>query len=360
MNIDCLKNKNISKNKRYALLFGGKGCEREVSVAGAYRFLKEAQKINLDFLSVFISPEFDFYIFEGVPEDLRNISRDEFSKRLIPTHPMKVNGVAGFLKRDELIPIRLVFPLLHGDFGEDGVIQGLLSSLGMNFVGADNFTGAVATDKVYSKIIARFAGVPTLPERVISDKGANVKDLIDDIEQSFGFPVFIKPARLGSSIGASLVKEKESLGRSLELAFSVSDRVMVEPALLSKRELECAYYHIGARKIITDPAEISFDEAFYDYDLKYKRTNGVRLITCADVSDEVRCRIREYTDALSDALCIRHIARFDYFLLPDGRIYFNEVNTMPGMTGTSLYSAMLEEAGLSFSDFLTSFLELDS
>ena len=356
MNID-LRNKRDLQDGAYVLLFGGVGYEREVSLSGAYHFLTEAEKISFDFLPVFINPNGDFYIFNGKASDIPKINGRAQKNLLVATEPVKIGKKAGFLKDGKILPVKLVFPLLHGDYGEDGVVQGLLTALGMNFVGADNFAGAIASDKVYSKIIARSCGVPTLPEIVLKE-GEDTRSVSLKIEESFGFPVFVKPARLGSSIGASLVKSKQELSKSLKKAFSVAKRVMIEPAVSDKRELEVAYYSIGGRKIITPPAEIALGARFYDFDLKYNARERVSLFPRASVSDEVCERVRSYSGLIAEAISVRHVARFDFFLLPGGEVYFNEVNTMPGMTETSLYSEMLRESGLGFSDFILSLREI--
>lgn len=347
------KTNSFFKEDTCVLLFGGAGYEREVSVSGAYSFLKTAESVGADFLPIFIDANGDFYIFRGKADDVLKINRISTRKKLIPTSPVRISGKSGFWVDGEIFSPKLVFPLLHGDFGEDGIIQGLLSAFDINFVGADTFTGAISSDKVYSKIIARSVEVPTLPEIVVT-KGEKTDEIISGIDKSFGFPVFVKPARLGSSIGASVAKSKQQFSKSLKKAFSVSQRVMIEPALLEKRELECAYYNVGGRKIITPPAEVSANGKFYDFDLKYKRSDSVSLVPIADVSDDVKNIIIDYTDRLANAISARHIARFDFFLLPDGSVYFNEVNTMPGMTSSSLYSAMLRGAGMEFSDFILS------
>lgn len=356
MNID-LRRESHSEKQRYVLLFGGRGYEREISLLGAERFLSEAEKINFDFLPVFISKNGDFFIFSGKARDIPSLRGRWDKSLLVPTTPARIRGVGGFLSDGAFIPAKLVFPLLHGDFGEDGVIQGMLAALGMKFFGADNFTGAVACDKVYSKLIARSVGVPTLPELVF-ERGRDALSVEREISESFGFPAFVKPARLGSSIGASFVPTRRELSRALKKAFSVARRIMVEPAVSEKRELEVAYYHVGKRRMITPPAEISAIGGFYDFNLKYKSGNGVSLNARAVLDDETAVCVRSYTERLAEALSVRHAARFDYFLLPDGRVYFNEVNTMPGMTATSLYSEMLRGEGLELSDFIRSLEEI--
>ena len=336
MNIDSVL-KNDSREGKYALLFGGAGCEREVSLAGAKEFLKTAESIGLEILPIFIDSGGDFYIFVGNADDVLKINKRSSRKMLVPTSPIRIDGQSGFYLDGGIVPIRLVFPLLHGDMGEDGVIQGLLCAMNFSFVGADNFTGALAADKIYSKIVARSVGVLTLPE-IVASPDTDIKELAENVEEAFGFPVIVKPARLGSSIGVSLAKSKQEFSKSLKKAFSRSDRIMIEPALMEKRELECAYYSIGKRKIITPPAEISYSGGFYDFDLKYKALEKVDLIPRADVSETAVDKIKSYTDTLARAMLVRHIARFDYFLAPDGKVYFNEVNTMPGMTRSSLFS----------------------
>ena len=357
MNI-YLRRKRHSEKQRYVLLFGGRGCEREISLLGAERFLSEAERINFDFLPVFINKNGDFFIFSGKASEIPLLKSGRDSSHLTPTSPVRIAGISGFLSDGVIIPARLVFPLLHGDFGEDGVIQGMLSALGMNFFGADNFTGAVSADKVYSKLIARSVGVPTLPELVLRE-ARDITEIQREIEESFGFPAFVKPIRLGSSIGASQVPSNRELPRALKRAFSVAGQVMIEPAITEKRELEVAYYCACKKRMITPPAEISAEGGFYDFNLKYKSTGGVSLIARADIDDCTKERVRSYTERLSEALSVRHAARFDYFLLPDGRVYFNEVNTMPGMTATSLYSEMLRGEGLDISDFILNLRQID-
>ena len=356
MNID-LRAKRPSREGRYVLLFGGSGCEREISLLGAERFLAEAERINFDFLPIFISKSGDFFIFSGRAEDISRLSGRADKSLLTPTSPVRLSGVSGFLDDGDIIPVKLVFPLLHGDFGEDGVIQGLLSALGMKFFGADNFIGAVAADKFYAKLLARSVGVPTLPEIVLRQK-RDASSLTRKIKESFGFPVFVKPVRLGSSIGASLAEGERELPRALRRAFSVAEHVMIEPAVLEKRELEVAYYGVGGRKIITPPAEISADGGFYDFDLKYKSRGGVSLSAVADVDEKTRELVRLYAERIAEVFSLRHAARIDYFLLPDGRLYFNEINTMPGMTAASLYSEMLRRAGVTQKDFILSLCEI--
>lgn len=356
MNIDFGSSRS-KKDERYVLLFGGRGCEREVSISGACEFLKTAERIGFDFLPIFIDSEGDFYIFRGRAEDVSKISTRASRKLLVPTALIRYQGKSGFLSDGEIIGVKLVFPLLHGDFGEDGVIQGLLTALGINFVGADNFTGALTADKVYTKIIARECGVPTLPEVVLTPE-ESFKDAALNIENRFGFPAFVKPVRLGSSIGASVAKSKQELTKSLKTAFKVSKRVMVEPAIFEKRELECAFYNIGKRRIIAPPGEIRVGSGFYDFDLKYKSGSLAELSVRAQIPWDVRDKIISYSERLANALALRHMARLDYFLLPGGSVYFNEVNTMPGMTGASLYPAMLCGEGLGFSDFILSLKEV--
>lgn len=358
MNIDSVS-KNNSREGKYALLFGGAGYEREVSVAGAHGFLKTAESIGLEILPIFIDSGGDFYVFCGKADDVLKINKRASRKILVPTSPVRINGESGFYLDGSIIPIKLVFPLLHGDMGEDGVIQGLLSALNIDFVGADNFTGALAADKIYSKIVARSVGVPTLPEIAVSPD-TDIGEIVESIEKTFGFPVIVKPARLGSSVGVSLAKSKQEFSKSLKKAFLCSNRIMVEPALMEKRELECAYYSTGKRKIITPPAEVSFSGEFYDFDLKYKSQEKVELIPKADVSGAVVDKIKSYTETLARAMLARHIARFDYFLAPNGEVYFNEVNTMPGMTPSSLFSKMLLLEGIEYSDFILSFKDLDT
>ena len=199
------------------------------------------------------------------------------------------------------------------------------------FIGCAPTVGAVCRDKFTVKAVANSLGIPTLPARLISP------------DDEIALPCFIKPRCLGSSIGASGARDKKELQSALENAFGYTDRIMVEPLIESKRELECGYFGVKGKEIFTNAGEILSNGRFYDYDSKYG--GGTRTATVADISPKINEKIKEYSARLVAALGVRHISRIDFFLVGED-IYFNEINTMPGFTEESLYPRMLAEYGI--------------
>ena len=355
MNAECIKNDNFKeKNKTFssALVFGGQGYERDVSRLGAVGFLNAANKLKIDLLPIYIDKDGNFFVYSGGISQIAEVEKELPKSQLTPTYPVKIFGKSGFLLGDDVLPIERAFLLLHGDYGEDGIIQGALKTAGISFFGSETLEGALLCDKAYTKIVASYYGVKTLPF-LIFKKGF---DLIDESESEaakrFGYPLFIKPANLGSSVGASVAKCKQEFIKSIENGLSVSDKLIIEPAIEDKREIECAYFNLAGRNIISTPGEVLTGGKFYDYNLKYSKENAVSAIPSALLSKEEKEAVMQYAGVLADAFSVRHIARFDFFLTADSQIYFNEVNTMPGMTASSLYSLMLEKEGIAFEEFI--------
>jgi D-alanine-D-alanine ligase len=346
-----------------AVIYGGRGEEREISKKSAESFIKACRSAGVPIIRVFIDKDGSFYIEseDELPRNGKNfaVGGDENSENRrnlresgdtipknpkdlcrIPTYPVRLLGKSGFLVGGEVIEVRGAFPILHGDFGEDGTVQGALITAGVGLFGNDTRSGAILSDKAYTKMIAEHYGVPTVPFVTVTRE--DISKAINSCE-ALGYPLIVKPVSLGSSIGISQAYSKDELISSLELAFSYSERAVCEKFIEDKRELECAYFSVGDKRLITPPAEVLV-KGFYDYDKKYRLPTEV--IPVAEIRDTVREKIISYTDTLSSAFSVKHISRFDYFLLPSGEIFLNEVNTCPGMTESSLYLRMLDMAGL--------------
>lgn len=337
-----------------AVIFGGAGAEHDISRLSACGFIAEAEQLNFDILPIFVDKNGDFYIYVGDTSEIGDISRAINRDALLPTFPTRLSGKCGFAFGGGIIQVSLAVPVLHGDFGEDGRVQGLLECAGIRLAGADTVSGAVMSDKAYSKAVAAAAGVKTLPWLVctIGEFSADASALVGRVVLEIGLPAFIKPTGLGSSIGAAAAYSESEIYVALERAFSVSERVMAEPLLQGKRELECAFFDMHGKRVISHPAEVITQGGFYDYGRKYLNTDEVRLSVHADVPGSVASLVRKTSGVLAAALGARHIARFDYFLAGNGELYFNEVNSFPGLTSGSLYTRMLAECGIGYSDFV--------
>ena len=323
--------------KRIALLYGGASSEHDVSVLG-YEYVSELlQGTEYEIIPVYISKNGDWSVTtNGAP---------------ITVYPTAKSG--GSLNTEYgLIQIDAAIPLLHGDGGEDGSVQGALECARIPYVGADVCTSALCLDKTYSKAIARSLGIPTLssvsPKRYESAKAA-----LSECKEALNFPLFIKPRRLGSSLGACSATSEDEFLKGYEIASRLGDGlVIVEECLEEKRELECAFVEIGCKKIVTSPGEILIG-GFYGYGEKYG--GKTKTAPLARVEASVSETITEYASLLAEAMMLRHLGRIDFFLSGD-KIFFNEINTFPGFTRESLYPKMLSVCGINPRDALISFI----
>lgn len=310
----------MTNNRRtLALIYGGIGAEREVSISGMRFVLPLIDKEKYNILPVLIDTDSRWLIND-----------DEVT--LTP---------GGFIYRDEFVPIDVAFPLLHGDYGEDGVVQGALDNALIPYVGCDTVSGGAARDKAVMKEVAASLDIPTLPWRLILASD-DLDMAVLDAERTIGYPMFIKPSRLGSSVGTSFARNRESLIIAINTALRFGSRVIIEKMLSPLRELECAFLSVDGEEIFTPPGEILCD-GFYDYNTKY--SSGDNTTSRADIPPEISSTLIDYSDRLVRAVGIRQIARIDFFL-SEGRLYFNEINTMPGFTATSLYPRMIARAGI--------------
>ena len=358
-------NKNELKMPTFAILFGGRGEERHISELSAAALIKKAECAGREPLKIGITPGGDWFIYLGDSEGVKDGSWISRPDSLISTYPVRLAGVSGFLADGCITEVEYVLPMLHGRFGEDGVLQGALETASIPYVGCDVTSGALSFDKAYTKLVAESVGVPCVPWVLLVNGGSHdtvrgrtafsLEDATELAEKLISYPVFVKPAAEGSSIGASRADDRDGLVRSLREALAYGPRVLIEKALTDKREIECAYFDGAGGEIFAHPWQIRADGGFYDFERKYK--SGAHLER-ADISPSDLGLVREYSSLLKTALGIRDISRFDYFLTPDGSLYFNEVNTMPGFTDSSLYPVMLSDEGVGTADLLSRLSEI--
>lgn len=314
---------NDINRARVALIYGGRGHEREVSNRGKAHVLPLIDRERYSVFPIFID------------KDGRWLYEDD-EVFLIP---------GGFYcpTKSLSLPIDCAFPLLHGDFGEDGMVQGALECVKIPYVGSDYRVAAACRDKALVKAVAKSLDIPTLPfTLIIKCEGADYA--VRRAESHFRYPMIVKPTCLGSSIGVCSANTKESLRQAVNKVFKISDRAIIEPCLTVKRELECGYFGTKSKELFTNPGEILLN-GMYGYEEKYISPD-VKTAVRADLGAEITERIREYSRRLVRALGVRHLARIDFFL-SGGEIYFNEINTMPGFTEGSLYAKMIEGSGIS-------------
>ncbi len=323
--------------KALALIFGGEGHERRVSELGA---CSEAQKLSplFDLIKIGISPVGDWYIYRGADEKIKSGTWYRDTENLTPTYPIRLGGESGFFTDNGIIAVDAAFPLLHGDRGEDGIIQGALRAAHIPYIGSDVIPSAVTADKAYTKIIAEHLGIPTVPW--LAPRGRDKRRIKREAEVRLGYPLFIKPRTLGSSIGAYPVRCPCDFYPAYTDASSYGD-VIIERLVEVSYELEFAHYR-GTKSFISSPGIVASHGAFYDYSLKYESTDTVMAYPDRAFDKRVTRKARYYARQLAEFLSLGAISRIDFFLTPSGELFFNEINSVPGATDTSLYPRLTE------------------
>ena len=360
----------MNKRNTVALLFGGRGYESDVSVLGAKFLLSQLDLEKFSPLPVYISgsgewkmryePQADILPESGcLASDIAERMVTELALgecRHVSVSPVLREGRSGLSSDVGFIPVDVVFPLLHGDFGEDGIIQGALENARLSFVGQSTLTGALLSDKAYTKIVAEHLGIPSAEWTLgIRDSKFSSRSAARAYaEEQLGYPMFIKPSGLGSSVGAGAALSADGFDAMFELAASLGGgRVLIERHVKPIKELECAYFSACGKELFTNIGEISYNTDFYDYEAKYSDESSARVRICRELPEDTRGAILDYSKRLVDYFGIRDLARIDFFLTEDGSVLFNEINTMPGFTSSSLYPILLRDAGVDTTELVT-------
>ncbi|WP_019588082.1 D-alanine--D-alanine ligase family protein [Deinococcus apachensis] len=332
--------------KRILLLAGGQSGEHEVSLMSARSVLSALPRDQFDVTPVVISPQGRWL----PPTD---------TQRALETGQAQRGGDLVLHRAASAEGYDVVFPLLHGPMGEDGTIQGLLTLAGIPFVGSGVLGSAVSMDKVMTKQVLASAGLPQVGWRLaVRREWQDRPQEVCARAQELGYPLFVKPANLGSSVGISKVNHPDELTRALDLAFSLDRRVILE-AMTPHRPREVEVGILGNDAPIASPVgELRFDAEFYDYETKYTEGRAVMHIP-APLPGEVAERVRTLALTAFRALDCAGLARVDFFYVEEtGDLFLNEVNTMPGFTTTSMYPKLFEAAGLSYGELVTRLVEL--
>ena len=327
--------------KRILLLAGGQSGEHEVSLMSARSVLAALPVDQFDVTPVVISKE-----GRWLPPTL--------TLHALETGEAATGGDLVLHRAASAEGYDAVFPILHGPMGEDGTVQGLLTLAGIPFVGSGVLGSAVSMDKVMTKQVLASVGVPQVAwQLVIRRDWQHTPETVRAQAAALGYPLFVKPANLGSSVGISKVSDPGALDAALHLAFGLDRRVILE-AMTSHRPRELEVGVLGNDSPVASPVgELSFEAEFYDYDTKYTEGRATMHIP-ARVPEEVSERVRELALSAFRALDCAGLARVDFFYIQEtGEVLLNEVNTMPGFTTTSMYPKLLEAAGIGYSDLVT-------
>ncbi len=345
---------------RVAILYGGKSGEHEVSLRSAASVIRHLdKKHHVQLIGITKAGAWHLQpdnvlatCLEG--EEALELRSNAPSVLVVPGTGLRVYGARGSAD----LPVDVVFPVLHGTFGEDGTIQGLLECANLAYVGADVLGSAVAMDKEIAKALWHDAGLPVVPS--ITARQADLEHidkLASRIEEQYGWPAFVKPARCGSSVGAYKVETRSDLRTALAKALAFDTKVLIEPFIVA-REIECSVLGNGCPRAFP-PGELIPSHEFYDYEAKYIDPDGARIVIPAPIHEDTASRIKEIALTAYATASLSGMARVDFFIdKKDGTIYLNEANTIPGFTSISMYPMMCESGGLSYSALLDELLDL--
>lgn len=329
------------------LLYGGKSAEHDISIISAYHILQEIYFDYYQVVPVYITAEGDWLKGEIIDskEDVPSLPE----MRKFEGEPLNFTE----LKEEDSV----VFPVLHGPNGEDGTVQGLLETINVPYVGAGVLASSAGMDKIVSKILFKNAGIPIVPFETVTptDWETGQESVIQRAVSNLSYPMYVKPANLGSSVGISEAKDQEELVDAINLAFEYDHRVLIEKGVVA-REVEVAV--LGNEDVHTSVVGALIKEnQFYDYDSKYI-DNVVTLEIPANLDKEVSVLLREYATKAFIAIDGSGLSRVDFFVTQENEIYINEINTFPGFTPISMYPKLWEETGLAYGDLIEELIQL--
>ena len=349
-------------NKRnVCVLFGGISPEHEVSLRSAESVLNNMDTEKYNIFPVGITKEGKWILFGG--KDYAMLPDGSWQEhpenRPAAISPVRGQGLLIF-DGDTVTcqSIDVVHPVLHGENGEDGAMQGLLQMAGIPYVGPHVSASAVAMDKTLTKLVADSAAVPQAAWELVksSELSAYMESILDRLEERFSYPVFIKPAGTGSSVGVSKAPDREALQRALLEAGKFDEKILVEE-FIRGREVEVAVLG-NENPVASICGEIDAGADFYDYEAKYVTDTSVAYIP-ARISDQVAEQVREYAVQVYKAIGCRGLSRVDFFVTYEGeKIVFNEINTLPGFTSISMYPKLFAASGIAFGELIDQLLEL--
>lgn len=318
--------------KKIALLIGGESLEHQVSLESSKSILENIDQTKFSILPIIIGKDGTWYEYQG---EISNLLDWEKEKIVV------LKNVIETLKQCDK-----VFPMIHGSFGEDGRLQGFLELFHIPYVGCNSKTSMLGMDKEYMKLVAKEHDIPQLPYQVLTNRG---------IKEITRFPVIVKPASGGSSIGIGVAHSKKELGKKYKEASACDSKVIVEK-YARIRELEVGVLTNQKKTYFSSIGEILTDGKVYDYDKKY--VDSMSTTTKANIPKEMEKRIYELAKKITDIFQLRGMTRIDFFYEEDtNTIYFNEINTIPGFTTISMYPKLFESKKINYQKLLTNLIE---
>lgn len=335
----------MDKKIRVGIIFGGQSPEHEVSIQSAKNIVAALDKNKYETVLIYIGKNGQWFLNDSPKALLETSIKDETNKFLQKSFSITDTNSSK--------NIDVIFPILHGPFGEDGTIQGLLKLMNLPFVGPSVLSSAVGMDKDVCKRLLQQAKIPIAKFMVFR---AGKKIDFKKIKTKLGLPLFVKPANLGSSVGVSKVKSEQEFKTGVEEAFKYDNKILIEE-FIKGREVECSVLG-NEDPIASVPGEIIPTHEFYSYDAKYLDQNGAILKIPADLPIEIIKKVQRLAITTYKTLCAEGMSRVDMFLTDSGKVYVNEINTIPGFTKISMYPKLWEASGITYSQLLDKLINL--
>ena len=349
------------KKLSVCVLFGGISPEHDVSLRSAESVLNNMDPEKYNIFPVGITKEGDWVLYNST--DYSKLPDGQWlenpTNRRAAISPVRGQGLLSF-EGDCVVRERIdvVFPVLHGENGEDGAMQGLLQMAGIPYVGPHVSASAVAMDKTLTKLVADQAGVTQAAWHLVrnSDLDNHMDHALDTLEQKFAYPMFVKPAGTGSSVGVSKAADREQLRMALLEAGTYDEKILVEE-FIHGREVEVAVMG-NASPVASECGEIDSGAEFYDYEAKYITDTSVAYIP-ARITEEVAEQVRDAAVKIYKAIGCQGLSRVDFFVTyEDNRVVFNEINTLPGFTSISMFPKLFAASGIPYTQLIDELLRL--
>jgi D-alanine-D-alanine ligase len=357
------------KRLRIGVLYGGRSGEHEVSLASAAAVMGNLDRTRYEPVPIRIEKDGRWALADRPPTAVSAAEVIE-QARLEAARPSRSGREVHLMARPSSetilsidrrgtrsadgeavvtgLNLDVIFPVLHGPYGEDGTMQGLLELANVPYVGAGVLASAVGMDKAIMKVVFAAAGLPVCPYRVVlrHDWERDREGIAGDLESALAFPMFVKPANLGSSVGISKARSRDELRTAMDLAGEFDRKIVIEAAVPSAREIECAVLGNDAPEASV-PGEVIPSREFYDYEAKYI-DDGSRIVIPADLDASMTAEVQRLSIAAFKAIDCAGMARVDFLLGKRDNIFVNEVNTIPGFTTISMYSKLWAASGVSY------------
>lgn len=340
----------MGKKINLGVVFGGKSGEHDVSLNSSYNVIKAIDKNKYDITMIGITSDGQWLIYGGDAENIKNGTWEQDTKN--------IKSDFSVFKDEIFSKIDIFFPVLHGTFGEDGTIQGFFEMLDKPYVGCGVMASSVAMDKTVAKVVFKSEGIPVVDGiTVYKTDIIDIEHCIEKILSEFSFPVFIKPANMGSSVGISKAHDKEELKIALLEAAKYDNKILIEKFIKCK-EIEMAVLGNETPNASCAGYVIPCNE-FYDYEAKYLSGDDSEIIIPAPIPSEISDQLKDYAVKAFMAIGGSGLSRVDFFIEEgSNNIYLNEINTMPGFTNISMYPKLWEASGISYPDLIEKLIVL--